>query len=69
MNSTTKKYADELGEARRISFREAVFILISVAFGVGYVDVMSNLDGTSTALIFSVVLNLVCGLTSVIMLN
>lgn len=42
---TTGSIHPNVAEADRISYRDALFILISVAFGIGYLDVFQSDSG------------------------
>lgn len=60
----------DLGEAERIGYLEAIFVLISIAFGVGYIDVFrADNVGFQTFPVVIQFINLVIGLVSVYMLS
>ena len=61
------KISEKLMEASRISYFEAILILISVAFGVGYISVMQTKG--STIYFYMIGINFICGALSCYMLN
>ena len=63
-----KRISDELAEGKRLSYTESIFILISVAFGVGYVDVFSSNQNNYTSSLGASFTNLLIGIISVYML-
>ena len=55
-------------EAGRISFTEAVLILISIAFGVSYISVLSSFNGNSL-MFYMLLYNFIFGVVSCYMLT
>jgi hypothetical protein len=61
--------AEETAEAERISKLEAVCILISIAFGVGYINVVQNNHTDPNYLPYELLINFMFGIISCYMLS
>lgn len=57
-----------MDEANRISYGEAISILLSIGLGVSYMEIFSNLDYNVNCTIGALTLNLGIGLIAVYML-
>ena len=68
-NKIRKKMPLSLEEADRISYTDALFILISIAFGVGYVDVISSGVENKKSIYYTQIANFFVGCLSCYILS